>query len=120
MPNLVLKSERISANETRIVTYNGGDGPCAEFKISYPDKFKKVEQIVQYQESVISNAKLENGNIVLPPYAYFEVGKCEFGNCEVNGGFLSPNQVFALRITHDLGKYEINARCIDRSVKIKL
>ena len=43
-PDLVVSSEKIQ-NKTRVVIYNGGDGPCAGFKIKYPNHFDSVEVI---------------------------------------------------------------------------
>ena len=65
-PNLVLLKEKIQNTKSRIIVYNGGDGPCAEFKITYKNEFESVKQIVQYQESVITNAKLKGNKIMRP------------------------------------------------------
>lgn len=119
-PNLVLQKEKIQDNISRIIIYNGGDGPCAEFKISYQNDFDYVEQIVQYQESVITNAKIVGDKIVLPPSAHTPVGICENNNCKIHGGFLAPNQVFALSIKHKNTNTEITASCIDEKVSIRL
>ena len=58
-PSLVLQIANSDRFGHVAVTYNGGDAPCAEFKITYPESVGKVEQIIQYQESVITNAKFK-------------------------------------------------------------
>ncbi|WP_133541017.1 hypothetical protein [Idiomarina aquatica] len=98
-PDLVVSSEKIK-NKTRVVIYNGGDGPCAGFKIKYPNHFNSVEQIVQYQESALPNKKLSTNDkdelvIVYPARAPDTLEKCKIESCIINGEFLKPNQAIA-------------------------
>lgn len=100
-PDLVVSSEVIDNLTTRVVVYNGGDGPCAGFKISYSNVYSFVEQIVQYQESALPNKKLDVNKqgetvIAFPARAPDKVGRCEQEKCKINGEFLAPNQAFAL------------------------
>jgi hypothetical protein len=117
-PNLVLQASHSDIHGNVAVTYNGGDAPCAEFKITYPDNVGQIEQIVQYQESVITNAKIENGKTVLPPYKYLKVGNCSNGSCAINGTFLAPNQVFAVKLPAKVQKFKITASCIGNSNQV--
>jgi hypothetical protein len=117
-PNLVLQFSNSDRFGNVAVTYNGGDGPCAEFKITYSEHIGRVEQIVQYQESVITNAKIVEGQITLPPAVLSKTGKCLNGRCAVNGTFLAPNQVFALKLPQNANKFKMTASCIGNSNQV--
>lgn len=114
-PNLVLQISKSDRFGNVAVIYNGGEAPCAEFKVTYPESVGEVEQIIQYQESVITNARLEGGEPVLPPYGLSKVGMCENDICTINGTFLSPNQVFALKLPQNIKKSKMTASCIGNS-----
>jgi hypothetical protein len=116
--NLVLQISSSDRFGSVAVTYNGGDAPCAEFKLTYPESIGNVEQIIQYQESVITNAKIQEGKVVLPPFALDKVGKCSNGNCTINGTFLSPNQAFALKLPKKAKMFKMTASCIGDSNQV--
>lgn len=117
-PNLVLQISNSDRFGSVAVTYNGGDAPCAEFKITYPERVGQVEQIIQYQESVITNAKIQRGKTVLPPFRLDKVGKCSNGSCSIDGTFLAPNQVFALKLPPNLKNFKLTASCIGESSQV--
>lgn len=117
-PNLVIQFSKSDRFGDVAVTYNGGDGPCAEFKITYPESIGSVEQIVQYQESVITNAKIVEDKIILPPAALSKTGKCLNGTCSVSGTFLAPNQVFALKLPLNANNFKMTASCIGNSNQV--
>ncbi len=126
-PDLVVSSEKIQ-NKTRVVIYNGGDGPCAGFKIKYPNHFDSVEQIVQYQESALPNKKLSTNDkgetvIVYPAKVPDTLEKCKSESCIINGEFLKPNQAIALdfykKKAHK-SKSKIAFVCYEDSEKIRI
>ena len=95
------------------VTYNGGDAPCAEFKLEYPAQIGKVQHIVQYQQSVSPNAQINSLGIpFLPRSTLSAIGQCSDEKCVVNGTYLAPNKVFALKFPDEVTTINLSASCI--------
>lgn len=105
----------------KVVAYNGGQGLCVDFTISYPAGLNQKKHFVNYEETSLTNVDVSCSKnkctSSIPEYKFSDLEPtCKSGICSTFIGVLKPNQSTAF-VFEPQEKTSIVISCVDQKVE---
>lgn len=125
-PIIDLLKTKIAEQEERLIIYNGGSGACVALSIEFPNIFLGITQIVNYENSWLTNTELKNGMLQSSARAFYvfkQENICKNNSCIIDAGFLKSNGTFSLVFKKDFnktGEAKVVVSCINSKKSITL
>lgn len=112
--NLNVFGEDITNKGVTVFIHNGGQAPCINLIIRYPNKFQKVEQILNYKTSNLRNSEYKNDSFMFSPQYWIPLNLCEDSFCSNELGYLDINEIVPIHFTFNnpkIQEYRIRVSC---------